>query len=53
MSMFKSKFEFACEVFGYNNAITMNNKIIDNYFEDWKNTQLSLNQYKKLLRTRG
>ena len=53
MSAFKSKFEFACEIFGYNNAINMNSGIIDNYFEDWKYTKLSLKQYKKLLQTRG
>lgn len=53
MSAFKSKFEFACEIFGYENAVSMNSKIVDNYFEDWKNTRLSLNQYKKLLQTRG
>jgi hypothetical protein len=53
MSLFKSKLEFACEIFGYENAIAMNTKIVDNYFEDWKNTKLSINQYKKLLQTRG
>ena len=53
MSVFKSKFEFACEIFGYDNAITMNNNIVNKYFEDWKNTKLSLKQYKKLLRSRG
>jgi len=53
MSIFKNKFEFACEIFGYNNAVTMNSKVVEKYFEDWKNTKLSLKQYKKLLQTRG
>ena len=53
MSVFKSKFEFACEIFGYDNAVSMNSKIVNNYFEDWKNTKLSLKQYKKLLKSRG
>lgn len=46
-----SEFEFACELFGYNNVI--NNKIprstITAYMNDWKSSMMSFKQWKALL----
>jgi hypothetical protein len=53
MAKYISKFEFACEVFGYDNAINMNNFQIESYYNDWKTTSYSLKLYKNLLKTRG
>lgn len=53
MARHVSKFEFACEVFGYNNAISMDNNQIDSFYNDWKSTTYSLKVYKNLLKTRG
>ena len=48
-----TKFEFACEVFGYDAAKFINEKVLMNYYNDWKTTGLALNTYKSLLKTRG
>lgn len=50
---FVTQFEFACEIFGYENAKSLNKNYIDMFYNDWKLTSYSLNQYKKLLSTRG
>jgi hypothetical protein len=48
-----SKFEFACELFGYNNAIKLKNSYISKFYNDWIYTGLELKQYISLLRVRG
>lgn len=48
-----SLFQFACDIFGYDNAIKLSNDYIQNYYNDWKNTNYTIEQYKSLLRTRG
>jgi len=53
MAKYISKFEFACEVFGYDNAINMNSSQIEVYYTDWKASSYSLKLYKNLLKTRG
>lgn len=53
MAKFISKFEFACEIFGYNNLDKVSNDQIESYYNDWKLTSYSLKVYKNLLRTRG
>ena len=53
MKSFPTKFEFACEVFGYDNAVSINSEIINNYYEDWKNSNLDFHIWKKLLKSRG
>ena len=53
MARYISKFEFACEGFGYDNAINMNKSQIEVYFNDWKSSTYSLKLYKNLLKTRG
>ena len=53
MARYISKFEFACEVFGYDNAINMNKYQIELYFNDWKSSTCSLKLYKNLFKNRG
>ena len=53
MARYISKFEFACEVFGYDNAVNMNKPMIEAYYNDWKSSTYSLKIYKSLLKTRG
>lgn len=53
MARYISKFEFACEVFGYNNAINMDKSQIEVYYNDWKSSANSLKLYKNLLKKRG
>lgn len=53
MAKYISKFEFACEVFGYENANSMNKSQIEVYYNDWKSSTYSLKLYKNLLKTRG
>ena len=48
-----SKFQFACEIFGAKNIDSINSLVIQNFYNDWKSTGLSLNVYKSLLKTRG
>jgi len=48
-----SKFQFACEVFGYDIAKSINEGVLQNYYSDWKTTGLNLNTYKSLLKSRG
>lgn len=48
-----SKFQFACEIFGVNNLNNINSLIIQNFYNDWKLSGLSLDLYKSLLKTRG
>lgn len=44
-----SKFEFACNLFGYETIINnhISNNMIDNMFEDWKFSLKSFNDWKK------
>ncbi len=53
MARYISKFEFACELFGYEKAIIMNTSMIESYYNDWKSSTYSLKLYKNLLKTRG
>jgi len=53
MAKYITKFEFACEIFGYKNACSMNNEVIESYYKDWKSTTYSIKQYKSLLKSRG
>lgn len=53
MAKYISKFEFACEVFGYENAVNMPAFQINNFYEDWKLSSYSIKTYKNLLKTRG
>ena len=53
MTKYISKFEFACELFGYKNAIGMKKDYIEIYYNDWKSSTYSLKLYKSLLKTRG
>ena len=53
MAKYISKFEFACEIFGYDNAAKMKKEQIEIYYNDWKTSTHSLNVYKSLLKTRG
>ena len=53
MAKYISKFEFACEIFGYDNATKINKSKIEIYYNDWKNSTYSLNVYKNLLKSRG
>lgn len=48
-----SIFQFACEMFGYDNAVKLNNDYIENFYNDWKSTPYTVDQYKALLRTKG
>jgi len=53
MAKYISMFEFACEVFGYDNATNMNKAQIEVYYNDWKSSAYSLKKYKNLIKTRG
>ena len=53
MAKYISKFEFACKVFGYENASNMNKSQLEAYYNDWKATTYSIKLYKNLLKTRG
>lgn len=53
MTHYITSFEFACEMFGYKKAISLNKEYIESFYDDWKNTTYSLKQYKKLMKTRG
>ena len=53
MARYISKFEFACEVFGYENATNMNKAQIEVYYNDWKSSTYALKLYRNLLKTRG
>jgi hypothetical protein len=53
MKMFLTQFEFACELFGYEKAISLDKSYIDNFYKDWKSTTYSVKQYKRLLVSRG
>ena len=53
MARYISSFEFACEVFGYENATSMNKAQIEVYYNDWKSSSCSLKIYKNLHKKRG
>ena len=52
MKYYASLFEFSCEIFGYENLSKINKSTIDLYYKDWNNTNLSLKQYKMLLKSK-
>jgi len=45
-----SKEEFAIKLFGDSNQ---SKDIIENYYQDWKNSGYNIDLYKMLLKTRG
>ena len=53
MARYISSFEFACEIFGYENATNMNKAQIEVYYNDWKSSTCSLKKYKNLIKIRG
>ena len=48
-----SKFEFACEIFGHENAKSINSGVIQLYYNDWKSSGMDFSLFKSLLKTRG
>lgn len=50
-----TRLQFACEIFGADRVLSnqIPNATIDAYMNDWKNSDLSFNVWKQLLKSRG